>query len=116
MNVLKHGLKQIILIQKYQIVENFIVVLKNTKLYMPSVKVVVDHSLNRDDAKERIKKIFDKLKEDFQDFQHCATSELTMALLMAGLGNRGQGLFGREKSCGRRHKQYATGVWCDEPV
>lgn len=34
---------------------------------MPSVKVVVDHSLNRDDAKERIKKIFDKLKKDFQD-------------------------------------------------
>ncbi|RLD82377.1 MAG: hypothetical protein DRJ10_05120 [Bacteroidetes bacterium] len=34
---------------------------------MPSVNVVVDHSLNRDDAKERIKKLFDKLKEDFQD-------------------------------------------------
>jgi len=34
---------------------------------MPSVNIVVDHSLNRDDAKERIKKLFDKLKEDFQD-------------------------------------------------
>ncbi len=34
---------------------------------MPSVNVVVDHSLSRDDAKERIKKLFDKLKEDFQD-------------------------------------------------
>jgi len=34
---------------------------------MPSVKVVVDHTLDRDDAKERIKKIFDKLKDDFQD-------------------------------------------------
>ena len=34
---------------------------------MPSVKVVVDHALNQKDAKERIKKLFDKLKEDFQD-------------------------------------------------
>ncbi len=34
---------------------------------MPSVKVVVNHSLDKSDAKERIKKLFDKLKEDFQD-------------------------------------------------
>ena len=34
---------------------------------MPSVNVLVNHSLDRSDAKERIKKLFDKLKEDFQD-------------------------------------------------
>ncbi len=34
---------------------------------MPSVKVQVDHTLDRADAKERIKKLFDKLKDDFQD-------------------------------------------------
>jgi hypothetical protein len=34
---------------------------------MPSIKVKVDHSLTQEEALKRIKKIFDKLKDDFKD-------------------------------------------------
>jgi len=34
---------------------------------MPSVKVKIDHSLEQTEALNRIKKIFDKLKDDFKD-------------------------------------------------
>jgi len=34
---------------------------------MPSIKVKIDHSLEQEEALVRIKKIFDKLKEDFKE-------------------------------------------------
>ena len=34
---------------------------------MPGIKVKVEHSLSQNIAQERIKKIFDKLKDDFSD-------------------------------------------------
>ena len=34
---------------------------------MPNIKVKVDHSLAQEEALKRIKKIFDKLKDDFKD-------------------------------------------------
>lgn len=34
---------------------------------MPGIKVKVEHSLSQEDAQIRIKKIFNKLKEDFKD-------------------------------------------------
>ena len=37
-----------------------------------------------------------------------------MALFMAGLGNRGQGLIGREKSSVRSYKQYVAGDCRDD--
>jgi hypothetical protein len=61
---------------------------------MPSINVVVDHSLEKSLAKERVKKIFDKLKEDFQDKisdvnetwneNHADFSFKIMGLLMKG--------------------------------